>query len=69
MRLPLQIDDDLVYIAPDALRNLVAAKLRSDYLFVSANVVNHPLLAHVHQCVPHDLCAALAVLRNSHTRS
>lgn len=47
-----QIDDDLVYIAPDALRNLVAAKLRSDYLFVSANVANHPLLAHVHQCVP-----------------
>ena len=46
-----QIDDDLVYLAPDALRNLVAAKLRSNYLFVSAHVVNHPLLAHVDQCV------------------
>jgi hypothetical protein len=50
-----QIDDDLLYIGPMALRNLVAAKLRSEALFVSANVVNHPLLAHVHQCVhaPH----------------
>jgi hypothetical protein len=46
-----QIDDDLLYIAPMALRNLVAAKLGSEHLFVSANVVNHPLLAHVHQCV------------------
>lgn len=51
-----QIDDDVVYVAPEALRNLVAAKLRSPHLlFVSANVVNHPLLVHVHQCV---LCAA-----------
>ena len=47
-----QIDDDVVYVAPDALRNLVAAKLRMPHmLFVSANVVNHPLLAHVHQRV------------------
>ena len=47
-----QIDDDVVYVAPDALRNLVAAKLRFPHLlFVSANVVNHPLLAHVHQRV------------------
>ena len=48
-----------MYLAPDALRNLVAAKLRSNYLFVSAHVVNHPLLAHVDQCVLR--CAALCV--------
>jgi hypothetical protein len=42
----------VVYVAPDALRNLIAAKLRRPHLlFVSANVVNHPLLAHVHQRV------------------
>ena len=47
-----QIDDDVVYVAPDALQNLVAAKLRMPHmLFVSANVVNHPLLAHVHHRV------------------
>ena len=48
--LMLKLDDDVVYIAPGALRALAAAKLRHpEVLFVSANVVNHPLLAHVHQ--------------------
>jgi hypothetical protein len=51
-QLVIKIDDDVVYVAQDALRNLVAAKLRAQHLlFVSANVVNHPLLAHVHQRV------------------
>ena len=58
--LVIKVDDDIVYVAPDALRNLVAAKLRNQHLlFVSANVVNHPLLAHVHQCVP---CASLLLV-------
>ena len=49
-QLMLKLDDDIVYIAPGALRALAAAKLRHpELLFVSANVVNHPLLAHVHQ--------------------
>ena len=51
-QLVVKVDDDVVFVAQDALRNLVAAKLRAQHLlFVSANVVNHPLLAHVHQRV------------------
>ena len=46
----LKLDDDIVYIAPGALEKLAAAKLEHPQaLFVSGNVVNHPLLAHVHQ--------------------
>ena len=59
----LKIDDDIVYIADGAIEALVRAKLAlhlgsepSDGsppaarpLFVSANVVNHPRLSHVHQ--------------------
>jgi hypothetical protein len=46
----MKLDDDIVYLAPSALANLASAKLdpaHADWLFVSANVVNHPLLAHV----------------------
>lgn len=46
----IKLDDDILYVAPDAFRNLAGAKLLNPpWLFVSANVVNHPLLAHVHQ--------------------
>lgn len=45
-------DDDLVYIHPGALRAMLRMKLESNYLTISANVVNHPLLNHIHQCGP-----------------
>eukprot|EP01062_Namystynia_karyoxenos_P036912 TRINITY_DN26880_c0_g1_i2.p1 TRINITY_DN26880_c0_g1~~TRINITY_DN26880_c0_g1_i2.p1 ORF type:complete len:360 (+),score=75.31 TRINITY_DN26880_c0_g1_i2:816-1895(+) len=51
----LKLDDDLVYIADGALAALVDAKLQLGWrgsreaVFVSANVVNHPRLTHVHQ--------------------
>lgn len=59
----LKIDDDIVYIADGAVEALVRAKLALHLdsgpsggsrpatrpLFISANVVNHPRLSHVHQ--------------------
>ena len=45
----IKLDDDIVWLAPHALSALAAEKLRRpSALFLSANVVNHPLLAHVH---------------------
>jgi len=51
----LKLDDDLVYIHDGAIEALVRAKLDETQrpetrpLFVSANVVNHPRLSHIHQ--------------------
>eukprot|EP00397_Hematodinium_sp_SG-2012_P039057 GEMP01042583.1.p1 GENE.GEMP01042583.1~~GEMP01042583.1.p1 ORF type:complete len:181 (+),score=30.48 GEMP01042583.1:73-615(+) len=45
----LKIDDDILYIAPGAIANLVREKKRNRFLFVSANVINHGILAAVHQ--------------------
>lgn len=44
-------DDDLVYVHPGAFRAMLRLKLTSDFLIVSGNVVNHPMLSHAHQCV------------------
>eukprot|EP00884_Botryococcus_braunii_P006949 jgi/Botrbrau1/16255/Bobra.0066s0040.1 len=44
----IKIDDDIVFIQDGAIEALVEAKLRSRFLFLSANVVNHPLLSPVH---------------------
>ena len=61
--LVIKLDDDIVFMAPYALHNLAAAKLaHSSWLFVSANVVNHPLLSWVHQCVHTSAVCMLALL-------
>ncbi|CAL8463666.1 g3200 [Coccomyxa elongata] len=44
----VKIDDDIVFIQDGAIEMVVEEKLRGRYLFVSANVVNHPLLSYVH---------------------
>lgn len=41
-------DDDIVYIADGALEDLVREKSKSEFQILSANVVNHALLSHVH---------------------
>lgn len=44
-----KIDDDIVYIHPNAFELMLEAKLMySDVAFVSANIINHPVLASVH---------------------
>jgi hypothetical protein len=44
-----KLDDDIVYIHPNTLGMMLQAKLTySDVLFVSANVINHPVLGQVH---------------------
>jgi hypothetical protein len=44
-----QVDDDVIFIAPNAIELLVREKLERDrFLFVSANVVAHTTLSHVH---------------------
>jgi len=44
-----KIDDDIVYIHEGALEHMLEAKIQNpDVLFVSANVINHPVLASVH---------------------
>jgi len=45
----VKIDDDITYIAPGAIAELVREKRRGRFLFVSANVVNHGILSAVHQ--------------------
>lgn len=40
-----------MFVHPGAFRAMLRLKLTTDYLVVSANVVNHPLLSHAHQCV------------------
>ena len=43
-----RVDDRGLHAQDGAIEALVAEKLRGRFLFVSANVVNHPLLSHVH---------------------
>lgn len=44
-----KIDDDIVYIHPNTFELMLEAKLMySDVIFVSANIINHPILASVH---------------------
>lgn len=44
-----KIDDDIVYIHPNTLEVMLEAKLMyTDVAFISANVINHPVLASVH---------------------
>mmetsp|Transcript_63569 Transcript_63569/g.200860 ORF Transcript_63569/g.200860 Transcript_63569/m.200860 type:complete len:684 (+) Transcript_63569:39-2090(+) len=45
----VKIDDDVVYIAPHAIANLVREVRRGRCLFVSGNVVNHAIMSSLHQ--------------------
>jgi len=45
----VKIDDDVVYIAPHAIANMVREYRRGRCLFVSGNIVNHAILSSVHQ--------------------
>ncbi|KAI9218468.1 hypothetical protein BC828DRAFT_350410 [Blastocladiella britannica] len=47
-RLMFKIDDDVVFIEDGAFEAMLEEKLRNRFLFVSANVVNHPVLSTVH---------------------
>jgi hypothetical protein len=40
--------DDAALVQDGAIEAIVQEKLYGRYLFVSANVVNHPLLSHLH---------------------
>ena len=43
-----KIDDDIVYISNHTFENMINEYLTNELLFLSANVVNHPLLSYVH---------------------
>ncbi|KAI9140079.1 hypothetical protein BKA69DRAFT_1081742 [Paraphysoderma sedebokerense] len=43
-----KVDDDIIYIRDGTFEELLTEKLRDRYIFLSANVVNHPILAPVH---------------------
>lgn len=47
-RLYVKMDDDIVFIQDGAIEELLEEHLARRYLFVSANVVNHPILTAVH---------------------
>jgi len=52
----IKIDDDVTYIAPGAIAEMVREKRRGRFLFVAANIVNHGILSAVHQetaAIPH----------------
>lgn len=52
----IKIDDDVTYIAPGAIAEMIREKRRGRFLFVSANVINHGILSAVHQevaAIPH----------------
>ncbi|KAH0557065.1 hypothetical protein GP486_005146 [Trichoglossum hirsutum] len=45
----IKIDDDVVYISDDTIQRLVQTRLdHPEYLVISANVVNHPLVSWLH---------------------
>ncbi|KAL7748261.1 hypothetical protein RI367_006220 [Sorochytrium milnesiophthora] len=48
-KLYVKIDDDVVFVEDGTIEALLQEKLRDRYLFVSANIVNHPLLSMFHQ--------------------
>ena len=43
-----KIDDDIVFIAPNTFEDMVKEYLINNLIVLSANVINHPLLSHVH---------------------
>jgi hypothetical protein len=43
-----KIDDDVVFISNGTFERMVEEYLKNDLLILSANVVNHPILAYVH---------------------
>ena len=43
-----KIDDDIVFIANGTFERMLEEYIKNKLLFLSANVVNHPLLSHVH---------------------
>jgi hypothetical protein len=43
-----KVDEDVVYIGEGAIKAMVEEALRNRFLFLSANVINHALLSHVH---------------------
>lgn len=47
-QLYLKIDDDIVYIKDGAVEAMLEEYLERRFLFVSANVINHPWLSHIH---------------------
>lgn len=45
----VKIDDDVLYIHPNAIQSMLEAKLfNSDAIFITANVINHPNFAKLH---------------------
>lgn len=52
----IKIDDDVTYISPGAIAEMVREKMRGRFLFVAANIVNHGIVSAVHQeigAIPH----------------
>lgn len=46
----IKIDDDIVYFSPESIFHLATTKLsNSSNLFISANIVNHPIISGIHQ--------------------
>jgi hypothetical protein len=46
--LVFKIDDDIVFIRNGTFERMIEEYINKNLLFLSANVVNHPLLSHVH---------------------
>ncbi|MCJ1425791.1 hypothetical protein MMC29_003691 [Sticta canariensis] len=44
----VKIDDDVVFIKDGAIEEMLDEHFKRRFLFVSANVVNHPWLSHIH---------------------
>jgi hypothetical protein len=44
----VKLDDDIMFISDGAIKAMLAEKLRSNWLLVSANIINHSLLTHMH---------------------
>jgi hypothetical protein len=45
----VKIDDDILYIHPNAIQSMLDVKLtHSDAIFITANIINHPNLGRVH---------------------
>ncbi len=44
----VKVDDDIVYIHPKAIFNMVKMKLTTNFIFISANVVNHAAVSKYH---------------------
>ena len=46
--LVFKIDDDIVFISDGTFERMLEEYSKNNHLFLSANIVNHPLLSHVH---------------------